>query len=70
MIIVMLMITMMLYLPDTIKTNQIGGRNHKVRVLILVREDSNLSLFQEAGSNDKFFFLFYSSPQTNAGTVT
>ena len=53
----MMMITMMLYMLVTIKTNEIGGRNHKIRVLILVLEDSGLGLFQETCSNDKVFFV-------------
>jgi len=52
----MMMITMMLYMPGTIKSNEIVGRNHKIRVLILALEDSDLSLFQDASSNDKVFF--------------
>jgi hypothetical protein len=42
------------------KANEIGGRNHKIRILILVLEDPDLSLFQETSSNDKFFCLFVS----------
>ena len=58
MMMMMMIITMMLCMPGTIKTNEIGGRNHKIRVLILVLGDSDLSLFQETSSNDKFFFSF------------
>jgi hypothetical protein len=65
------MITMMLYMPGTIQANEIGGRNRKIRALILVLEDSAWSMFQEISSNDKvFFFSFYSSPQTNASMIT
>jgi hypothetical protein len=50
-----------LYMPGTIKTNEIEGRNHDLKVLIFVLEASDLSLYQETSSNEKVF-SFYSPP--------
>jgi hypothetical protein len=42
MMMMMMMMMVMLYMPGTIKTNEIEGRSHSLKVLIFVLEASDL----------------------------